>query len=248
MSTDPQIATPWAELQRRIVYTLLRPAMRICRLFRMPLSTVEELVRMAYFEEIRLLGASSQAQTALLMGRSLRTIGTLERQYRSDFLAPEAELETMREVEEAFDEGPLTLDEVKERLPHVEGEGIERIVESLWGMGRLKREPNGADDRFVLDRTFVSLVRDDADAQLDGLRHQLDVIVSAVNTRFFAADRPAVARTLAFVADPAEMETLGDSFILDLRRKCIEAEESAIKNKVYERFAVTFALTPMERS
>ena len=52
---------------------------------------------------------------------------------------------------------------------------------------------------------------------------------AAIKTRFFNISKhPARARTLTFAADPEQMERLGDEMILDLRRKCIEAEEKGL--------------------
>ncbi len=248
MSTEPHLPTPWTELQRRLVYALLKPAMRLCRAFRLPLGSVEELCRMAYFEEIRLQGNASQAQTALLMGKSLRTVGNLEKQYRTDFLAPETELEHARQVEGAFDDEPLPLETVCDAVPHIDPDEVERILDGLVNVGRVHLHGANGGRQYVLDPSFVSLVRDDVDTQIDGLRHQLDVIVAAVRARFFDRQRPALARTLTFVADPEEMEALGDAFVLDLRRRCIEAEEAALKRKGHGRYAVTFVLTPMNDS
>ncbi len=199
---------------------------------------------MAYFEEIRIHGEASQARTAALMGKSLRTVGHLERQYRAGFLTGEAELEQVREVEGALDESPSTLQEVRERVSHIDGERIELILERLVGVGRARLD-GGGQRRYTLNPAFISLVGDDVDAQLDGLRHQLDVIISAVRARFLQAGRPAVARTLSFVADSAEVEAMADGFVMDLRRGCIEAEEAALKRRIRERYAVTFVLTPI---
>lgn len=246
MSTEPHLATTWTELQRRLVYALFRPAMRLCRAFRLPLGVVEELCRMAYFEEIRLRGGASQAQTASLMGKSLRTVGNLERQHRSDFLAPATALARGREVEDVLGDTPRGLSEIQQRTPHIAPEETERILDGLVSVGRVHVSGSNGERQFVLNPAFVSLVRDDLDGQLDGLGHQLDVIVSAVRTRFLDHDRHAVARTLSFVAEPEQMDALGDEFVLDLRRKCIEAEEAALKGRTGKKYAVTFVLTPLD--
>ena len=238
----------WAELQRRLAFALMRPVMRICRLFRLPLSTVEELCRMAYFEEIRFGGHHSQAEAALLMNRSLRTIGNLERQYRSDFLAPADELTLVREVEEAFSDAPLTAAEAAEALPHIDPHDVERMVASLVALTRLVPATNGDAGRFALDRSFVSLFRQDPEVQVDGLHHQMDVIVEAVLARFFTKESTAMARTLSFVALPEEMEALNDELIRHLRARCIDAEENALKSRAHRKFAVTIAAAPMDRN
>jgi len=242
--TDP---TPsWAELQRRLIFTLLRPAMRLCHLFRLPLSTVEELSRMAYFEEVRFHSGHSQTETAALMNRSLRTIGNLEKQYRSDFLAPEAELELVRRVEELFSADPLTLADAHAHLAGVDPADVERIVFALVALDRLEVQPDSVPQRFALNRDFVSLLGDDLDGQMDGLRHQLDVILNAIRGRFVRGERGALARTLSFVASTEDMEELGADLIRHLRTRCIDVEERALRARRYNRFAVTFAMAPMD--
>lgn len=233
-----------AELQRRMVFALMRPAMRLCRVFRLPMVTVEELCRMAYFEEIRMRGHHSQAETAELMDRSLRTVGNLERQYRSDFLAPETELTWMRDLEHALSDAPLTRDQLADRLSDVDGTTLDRLLAGLVTMQRLTAHDDG---RYALNRDFVSLVRDDLDAQLDGLRHQLDVIVQTVLQRFVGDRTSALARTLSFVALPGDMATLSDDLIRELRSRCIDAEERALKSNDSDRYAVTLAITPTDR-
>jgi DNA-binding XRE family transcriptional regulator len=245
LAQNDQRNPTFPELQRRIVFALLRPVVRLCHLFRFSLNTFEELCRLAYFEELRMRGGQSQAEVARSLGKSLRTIGSLERQYRSDFLAPEAELALAREIEHLFDGADLTLEEVVAQTSH-DAEEIQRAVEGLVGMGRLHEGKSSSPKTYQLNRAFVSLVRDDVDAQIDGVQHQLEVIKDAVMTRFYAPDRPALARTLSFVALPDDMDRIGDSLIRHIRQLCIDAEERALKKRSYERYGVTFAFAPTD--
>ena len=238
------------KFNRRLVYTVLKPAVRLARMLRLPLGVVEELCRMAYFEEVRIRSRASQAETATLMGKSLRTIGSLERKFRGDFLAPERELGLARELEATLSQTPLTLDDIQQSVPHLERDDITRILESLVIVGRVTAsDPDHAATRYTLNPQFVSLVEDDVSAKLDGLLHQLDVILEAIKSRFFNTSKhPARARTLTFSADPKSMEALGDDLILELRKRCIEAEELALKNNINDQYAVTFVLTPISKT
>ena len=191
-------ATTLPELQRRLIFSALRPAARLASRFHLPWKTLEELARLAYFEELRRRRGASHTAIARVLDLSLRSVGSLEKLYRSDFLAPERELEFARRVEEAFDQGPTTVEAVALALAADPAE-VERVVEGLLGAGRLLAQPDGA---LSLDRRFRSLVQADLKARIDGLNHQLDVLVAAVQARFFTADRPAMARTLTFVATP----------------------------------------------
>ena len=237
------------EFNRRLVYTILKPAVRLSRMLRLPLGVVEELCRMAYFEEVRIRGGASQAETAALMGKSLRTIGNLERNFRGDFLAPERELGWARELEGTLSQTPLTISDLHVQIPHLDRDDITRLIESLVAVGRVSRvESDDGEIHYTLNPQFVSLVEDDVSAKLDGLVHQFDVILEAVKSSFFNVSKhPARARTLNFSADPDSMEALGDDLILDLRRRCIEAEELALKNNINDQYAITFVLTPITK-
>jgi hypothetical protein len=234
------------ELQRRMLFALLRPVVRLGARFRVPLKVIEELCRLAYFEQLRHEEALSQQETAKLLGRSLRTIGHLEKQYKGDFLAPEDELSFLREVEDALSEGALALGELKARFSGElwpEGE-LERAVQSLVSAGRLEAQEGGA--RYALNRSYQSLVREDLSARLDGLKHQLDVVTNAITARFFKEGEPSMARTLAFVADEQDMQEMLAELVRTLRSRCVEVEERALEKGRFRRFALTFAAAPMD--
>ncbi len=231
-----------AELQRRLVYSLLRPVARFSRLFRMPLKSVEELCRLACYEAAR-RGGAPQHELARALGRSLRTIGAIEKRSREDFLAPEREVELGRRVEEAFDAGEATLEEAAARI----GEPLESfrpVAEGLVATGRLEKL---ADGRLRLDRRFRSLVRGDLQARVDGLNHQLDVIGQAMRARFLTPKGRGTARTLSFVASEEEMDKLTAELVRLFRAHCTEAEENTLDSgDAYRRYGVTFALAPLE--
>lgn len=251
-SDDPTaVEASVPELQRRLVFSLLRPAVRLCRFFRLPLKTLEDLCRLAYFEELRHRGDTPQAEIARTFGKSLRTVGTLERQYRTNFFAPERELEFARRVESVFEHGSRTTAEVEAALADdadATADEIERAVEGLLSAGRIVVEARDGDcPRYALDRRFISLVQSDLEARVDGLNHQLDVIAAAVRSRFLAPRRRAIARSLAFVAHPDDVEALGEALVRALRDRCSDAEETALEAGGYERYGVTLALAPMEK-
>jgi hypothetical protein len=205
---------------------------------------------MAYFEEVRIRGGASQAETAALMGKSLRTIGSLERNFRGDFLAPERELGLARELEGTLSQATLTLDDIHQSVSHLDLDDITRLLESLITVGRVSRTSTAEGETYyTLNPQFVSLVEDDVSAKLDGLLHQFDVILEAIKSSFFSISKhQARARTLTFSADPESMEGLGDDLILELRRRCIEAEEFALKHNINDQYAITFVLTPITKT
>ena len=244
----PQLAS-LSELQRRLAYSLFKPAAEICRRLSVPLDTVEQLCRLAYFEELR-RGGTTQAEVAKVFGRSRRTVIGVERQFNSDFLAPEKEVDLNRRVEEVLATGPVTAAELAERVG-ADPEVVRRMVDGLVGAGRAESRgvaPTG-EPRFVLSERFQSLVRDDLLARITGLKHQLEVISAAVRQRFLPVDgedRPSVARTVSFVGTPEDTERFMNELIRSVRLGAIDVEESGLKKGGYERYAVTFVGAPVE--
>ena len=160
---------------------------------------------------------------------------------RSNFLAPEAEVEAFRRIEAALAQTPCTLAEVSARTG-LQTEDVERRLSGLLAAGRVLEQ---ADGQFALDRRFQSLVRDDLKARVDGLNHQLDVVLAAVQARFLSPSREAMARTLDFVVRPEDVPALADTIVRMLRTQVIDAEEAALKQGGFEGYGVTIALGPL---
>lgn len=242
--------TTLAELQRRLVYTLLQPAVAMCRRFSMSLDVLEQLARLAYFEELRGDGGLTQAEVARIFGRSRRTVVGVERQFQSDFLAPARDVGIDRQLEEALAMGPLTAAEVAERVREaLELDEVEERLETLARAGRARVTSDGGVRRYLLQHRFQSLVRDDMLARIDGLRHQLGVLAAAVRARFVRKNgdhRPSAARTVSFLGTAADVEAMASELIRAARLRAIDVEENALTEGGYERYAVTLAVAPLE--
>ena len=232
----PRLTVP--ELQRRLVYTFLKPVARLCARFRMPTHTLEELARLAYYEELRTAGGM----------RSLRTVTTVEQSYRDDFLGPEREVELARRVTQALRGGARSLPDLAAVLPDHDEDEVERCVSGLVGAGVVLHTAANPEPRFELV-PYLSLVRDDLLSRLSGLAHQLEVVTSAVRTRFLGSDpRPAVARSFSFVGTEAEMARLADHLVVVLREACGSAEDRSLRQAGHERYSATLALAPDEEA
>jgi len=231
------------ELQRRLIFTLLWPVVSMCRRFRVPLDVLEQLTRLAYYEELRRGEKATQAQVADVFGMSLRTVVGLERQYRSEFLAPEYEVELSRQLEELLGQGERTAQELAE-LVEAPITDVQRALSNLVAAGQARRVETDGAARYVLSERYQSLVRDDLISRVDGLKHQLQVLVSAITRRFFAngGGGPSVARTLAFVGSADDVDAMADDLIRALRMHAIDVEEKALKHGSYDRYGLTLAL------
>lgn len=232
------------ELQRRLIFSLLWPAVAICRRFRVPLDVLEGLCRLAYYEELRRGGQVTQAEVAETFGTSLRTVVGVERRYRSSFLAPEYEVELSRRVEEALTVSEHDADGLASQL-EAEQSHVRQALEGLVAAGRAQRR---TDEDGVRHYAFVerhqSLVRADVLSRIDGLKHQLEVVLATVRRRFFTDDdqRPSVARTLSFLGLEDDVEALGDELVRSLRLRAIDVEERALREGGHERYGLTMAL------
>ena len=234
------------ELERRVLFALVGPAAAWCRKMRVPLNELEQLSKLAYYEELRHRGNATQAEVADVFGKSLRTIVEVERQYRSTFLAPEYEESLSRRVEEALTDAPQTATALALAVD-ADPNDVERVVGALNVIGRVDGDPESG---YVRSTELRSLVRDDLLARIDGLKHQLEVLMATVNNRF-AHDKkqmPSMARTLAFLGTRESIEEMGRAIARELRLRAIEVEEHALQEGGYERYGLTFALAATEHT
>ncbi len=85
--------------------------------------------------------------------------------------------------------------------------------------------------------------------RLDGLNHQLDILVSSVHQRFHVGnDDSARARSWFFAAREADVTPFIEETVRTLRHGAIDLEETALAEGDYRRFGVTVAITPVEES
>jgi transcriptional regulator with XRE-family HTH domain len=230
-----------------LVLALLRPAARLARRFHLPLKTFEELARVAFFEALRQGGRVSQAEVARATGVSLRTVGTLERQAREGVAASAEERALLRHLEERLGaRGGATAAELAADFPDLPTDAIERLLGALVTAGRLRRVGDRAEARFALDARYISLVGSDRAARLDGLNHQLEVLGAAVEARFTADGRPALARTLTFSATPEALEALFAALPPAFRAACAAAEEASLDRPGQRTYGATFAVGPLD--
>ena len=242
MVTFVNAQTTIVELQRRLIFTLLWPVAALCKRFQIPLDELQKLARLAYYEELR-RGDATQSEIAEIFGTSLRTVVGVSKRYRSDFLSPEGATELLRRLEEALAVGGQTVDSLSEQLG-ASPDDVRRALTGMLAAGRAQHETVDGEERYRLSQRYQSLVRDDLLSRMDGLKHQLQVLLAAVNQRFLQDDNnlPSTARTLSFVGTPEDVEAMINDLVRECRLRAIDVEESALRAGSHDRYGLTIAL------
>ena len=232
------------ELASRLVYSLVRSAVRVAARFKMPMDRFMQLCQVAYFEEHRRRYPKDLSKVAQALDLSLRTAGTLNRRgKREEFFKPETEIEPLRRVAAALKRGPKSLPQLQRSLSDIEPALLSRalavLVDSAWV------EKKGG--RYALRPGFRSHVHDELPRRIDGLNRQMDVLAASVWARFVTLDeRPGLGRTWVFTAREEDLSPAFEKTVLDLRHNAIDLEEKAEREGSGQQYGVTIALAPMK--
>jgi len=197
------------ELQRRVLYAIVRPLVRLAEAFRVPLAEVVDLVQTAYFHHLRDKGLKLAAIGERL-AISERGAKRLAKQLRETFLDAERRYDLPVRIEFMVWATPMSRTKVKQVLG-VPGRDVEEAIDQLIGEGRLLEEEEGRTPRLVVNRRVNSLVRDTWLTRIGGLNSFLGNLSDAVYGRFFRAEPQALARTLSFLVrrgDEGELERI----------------------------------------
>lgn len=223
----PDQRIPQGELVARVIFALLRPAVRIATLFGVSLKDLTRLLESAHYQEVR-THTPTQRDVADALGVSARTADRLARQLREAFVVPELEHHLPRRIEFMLAATPMSA----ARLVQVVHDASERDV--LEALATLEQ-----DGRVVAEqgRTTVyrpasgvrSLPRDSWVNRIGGLESFGENLSNAAWGRFFADDERAFARTLSFrLTEPQirELDAWYQSAVLPAIVAWSEAAES----------------------
>lgn len=232
------------ELASRLVYSLLRAAVRVAARFRMPMDRFVQLSQVAYFEEHRHRAPKDLARVAQALDLSLRTAGTLNRRGKKDeFFRPEREIEPLRRVAAALKRGPKTQRALEQSLTDIEPPQLQRALEVLLENEWVEQQGQ----RYALRSGIRSYVHDDMGRRIDGLNRQMDVLASSVWARFVTQDeRPGLGRTWVFSAREEDLAPMFEKTVHNLRHQAIDLEEKALKEGGGQQYGITIALAPMK--
>ena len=183
-----------AEMTGRVIYSLLRPAVRLARKFGISLRDIGKWIEMAYFHELRRDG-KTLTDIASLLEISRRKSANLSRMLKENFFAPEREQELARRIEFMVWAEPMSRARIAQALSDVAEHRVEDALGHLVEEGRIVKQ-QGRTPIYEIARGESRLVDDTWLAKIDGLNNLLETVTDAVYARFFEGDEKAMARNL----------------------------------------------------
>jgi hypothetical protein len=218
-----------SELQRRVVYSLLMAAVKLARVFGMPLKELTGWVETAYFREVRAQGLTLR-QSSQALDVSHRTAVRLSKQLReSFFFLPEASHNLQRRVEFMLGPQAMSAARIRQVLPDAEAAQVDQAIAHLLEQGRIREIPG----RTLMYQSVGSvrrLPRDTWMARIGALNSFVENLAGATYGRFFNQEPQAFARTVSFPVAPEDFERLQQLYEEQLRPAIEELGKDAEEN------------------
>lgn len=215
-----------SELRKRVIYSLLTPAVKLARLFGVPLKDLTTWVETAYFYEVRSTGATLEISGKAL-GVSQRKATRLSKQLRESFFLPEVGHNLPRRIEFMLWAQPMGSARIKQVLPGVTESAVEAALDVLLSRGRI-RERVGRTLMYEAVESVRRLPRDTWMARIGGLNSFVENLTHATFGRFFRREPRAFARTVSFQVPPGavnELDKLYEELLLPRLREITEQAE-----------------------
>lgn len=230
------------ETQLRLIYSLLKPAIRAAAHFDVPIKTLTELVRLAYFEHLSRAGLSI-GEVARTFGQTPRHMRSLAQKLEGDFFEAERKVGLVREVEAVIAAGEPTESELVRDVTSWPPRDVREAVAQLEREGRVERS-NG---RLRTANRYVVLRTDGFHHRIDAINHFLDAAFRAVLHRLVFDDRhTANLKTISFSALADDLRAFLERLEGDLRRELAELDETAtFAGRADERYTLALGLAPM---
>jgi transposase-like protein len=230
------------EMQLRLVYSLLKPAVRAAARFGIPIRTLGELLRLAYFEQLSRSGLSV-GEIAKRFGQTPRHMRSLAQRLKEDFFRAERDVGLAREVEALVAERTPSEEELAAALASWDPAEVRAAIAELVAEERIERD---ADGRLHMAKQYVVLRSDEFHHRIDSLNHLLDGTYRAVLHRLVFDDREtAMMKTISFSALPAELVGFLRRLEGELRRELAALDESATyQGQAEQRFTIALTLAP----
>ena len=184
------------ELEERLIYALLRPAVRLAMHSRLPMKEMVRLAKVAYFQELRANGLTLQ-ETAQALDASMPTAARLSKELKRNFLKPAIEHQLPQRIEFILWAEPQSRARLHQVLNDHASEDIDSAIEKMLQKGHIRRL-QGDNDVFELEAPKITHIKNDWFARIGSLNHILDNLSDTVSTRFLENKNNAFARTINF--------------------------------------------------
>ncbi len=233
------------ELRKRVLYSLLLPAVRLARLVRIPLKDLTGLVAIIYFEELRTQGLTLK-ESAEALGMSQRTAVRLSKELREPFFLPEVTHNLQRHLEFMLATRPMGFARLRQVLPQTNGDKIEEALQSLLEQGRI-RELNGRTKLYTGSNIGTRrLVGDSWISRVGALNSLMGNLFNATYGRLLRNEPRAFVRTLSFNAPPGVVEQLHRFYENVIRREVENMDKQAEQNESDELMQLSLCWAPYE--
>lgn len=232
------------EIRQRVIYALMLPAVRLARVFGVPLKMVERWLHMAYFHELRDSGLKMR-EAAGHLKVSMRKAALLSKQLKDNFLQPEQVKTLPRRIEFCLWAQPLSFARLQQAMPEVEPVTLTAALDQLVAEGRLTLN-RGRTTTYAATRPERRLVRDNWLARIDGLNNLLGTVSDAVYGRFFAAEPRAFARTLSFRMRSQDREKLQALYEEQIWPTLVALDEASRDDENAEQVELSLCWAPYE--
>jgi hypothetical protein len=191
------------EAQLRLAYSLLKPVVRAAARFHIPVRTLVDLLRLAYFEHL-IHDGLTQAEVARRFGQTERHMRSLAQRLRTDFFSAEQEIGLVREIENVVAAQSPLESELRKELRSWNPAHVNDAIEQLLSEQRITRDDEG---RFVVAKRYVLLGSEKFVHRIDALNHFLDAMYRATMARLVLDEREeAMMKTISFSARASFVE------------------------------------------
>lgn len=232
------------ESQARLQHALLRFAVRVAARFQIPMRSLSELMRMAYYAELREAGFPHN-QIARRMDQTDRNVRYYALRHRENFFATELEPGLVREVEERVCQEQPNLVELKAAFPDSTERELSLALKSLLDQERITQRD---DQRYELGAAHRGVSDGDAfKEQLDALEPTFGGLYHAVVQRLVHdLSVSARIRSITFNAQEAAVLSFMERFEGDLRKGVADLERAAALSGRGKPYALNLTLAPTQ--
>jgi hypothetical protein len=207
---DPPEQEPLpGELEQRVIYSLLLPAVSLAARFGISARDLGQWVQLAYLRHLRDQGMTHR-EAGEVMGVSERSAKRLGQQLRARFLRPEQEHNLPVRVEFILRAAPMSRARLYQVLRDVPQADLDAALNALLAQGHIQ-EQEGRTVTLRVVRSVHSRVRDTWLARIGGLNSLAQNLAEVVLGSFFLRDGRSLARTMSFHMLPQRQAQLEEA-------------------------------------